>query len=279
MISPSIIRLAARVPMLSAADELALVTAGKAGDVRARDAVILAHLRMAVAAAMKMRRYNVPVDDLAQEGVAALVRAFDKFDPALGFRFATFAMHTVRSAVADTVLKRSTTVRPATDMKSKRLFFIGQAERYRLERAGDLTPSEVNRRLAVRMGVSVQTVEAMQSLVHGEVGFDAPLAEGLTVGDTLADEADGQDVIVQRDFDAERRRAVIDDAMGCLDDRERVIVCARHYADEGDEVTLETLGLRFKLSKERIRQIEVKALRKLRDAMAPRRSELGLIAA
>ncbi len=265
--------------MLTAVDELTLVTAGKAGDVRARDTVILAHLRMAISAAKKMRRYNVPVDDLAQEGVAALVRAFDKFDPALGFRFATFAMHTVRSAVADTVLKRSTTIRPATDMRSKRLYFLGQAERHRLERTGDLTQGEVNRRLAVRMGVSLQTVEAMQSLVHGEVGFDAPIAEGLTVGDTLADVADRQDVVVQRSFNAERRRAVIDDAMHCLNDRERVIICARHYADEGDEVTLETLGLRFKLSKERIRQIEVKALRKLRDAMAPRHAELGLIAA
>lgn len=285
MISPALQRIAHRTAPLDAADERDLLARAQAGDQTARDRIVLAHVRMAVKAAQRFRRYGVPLDDLVQEGILGLAHAVDGFDLAQPVRFSTFATWSLRARLNDVVLRMALPARASTTSKGKALFFQGRSIRFVLERDGTRTRSEVDRAMAAAMGVSVAAVEAMAGLLHGGVELNGPLRDGdgagdsREVGETMPDPAPGPHEQTQRRLDARRGGDLLRAALSDLPERERAVVAARYLAEDDEGMTLAELGARYGLSKERIRQIEVSGLRRLRAALADRRADLQLMLA
>lgn len=254
------------VPMLTLEQERDLVARAKAGDRRALDRLIRAHARLALACATKMRHYGFPVEDLYQEGCVGLMRAAEKFDPARGLRFATCAIWWVRSAIQDYVLRNTSVVRIGTTAAQKALFFQGRAARAQLlAEKPDATDGEVNSALAARFNLPLGDVERiLGALSAGDWHLDTlidPTVGGESFLDRLADERPLVDEVLGDDAVTRRRRVALDRAQDDLSDRERDIFRRRMLAEEPE--TLEDLGAEYGISKERIRQLGVRAFDKV----------------
>ena len=259
-------REAMRAPLLDADREQSLARAWRDGaDDAALQELTGAYMRLVIAMAARFRRYGLPMADLVQEGAVGLMQAADRFDPDRGVRFSTYAGWWVRAAMQDYVLRNWSIVRTGTTASGKSLFFKLRGLRARLgDLEGRLT-AQARATIAVELGVGEGEVEAMAARIGGpDRSLDAPItgeAEDSWMG-LLPDERDRPDQLAEATLDGERRIGLIERSMARLTPRERSVVEARRLVD--DPITLEALGVRMGISKERVRQIEQGALARMR---------------
>jgi RNA polymerase sigma-32 factor len=219
--------------------------------------------------ASKFRHYGLPMADLVSEGNVGLMQAAARFEPEREVRFSTYASWWIRSAIQDYVLRNWSIVRTGTTSAQKSLFFNLRRLRARISDTGDGLMSRENREwVATHLGVPERDVEAMASRLSGaDRSLNAPLSvDGDSEWqDLIADESAAPEQIVMQGRDRERRREWVREAMKVLRPREMEIITRRRLADE--PMTLEALGQELGVSKERVRQIEMQAMMKLRRAL------------
>jgi len=226
--------------------------------------LISAYARLAVSFAGRFRRYDVPYEDLIQQGNLGLMRAAEKFDPENGSRFSTYAAWWIRASMQDYVMRNWSLVRTGTNATQKKLFF--HLRRAMQKQARDETSTEtLAQRVATELQVPLDQVEAMMGRMAGpDMSLDAPQSageDGRTWGDAIEDEAPGPEQAVSERLDGARMKAMLHSAVDRLPERERRIVAARHLAEE--PATLSDLGESMGISKERVRQLEARALVRL----------------
>jgi RNA polymerase sigma-32 factor len=253
-----------KIPTLSREDEHDLAVAAREGDQAAVDALVEANLRYVVAVALQYRRYGIPISELIAEGNLGLMMAVRKFDPDRGTRFVTYAGYWIRAYVLDLVVKSTTMVGAGSGPLRSKLFF-----RLRRERAKVANLSADHREriqlMAERFGVSEDKMEKMlRRLDSRDVSLSAPLFDdsGATLQDALPEDGESQESAV---IGSERQRLLeehLGEALEGLDRRERYIVEQRYMND--DQVSLAALGRELGVSRERARQLEARAKKKLK---------------
>jgi RNA polymerase sigma-32 factor len=256
-------------PVLEAEEEYMLARRwAEHGDTSAAHRLVTSHLRLVAKIAISYRHYGLPVADLVSEGNIGLMRAVKKFDPERGFRLATYAMWWIKASINEFVLNSWSMVRIGTLAAQKKLFFNLRRikARMRLLESGDLAPEHV-RTIARELKVGDDDVVAMNRRMSGrDSSLNAVVGEGGTeIQDLMADEADNQETTLAHRQELSRGRMLITQAMALLTDREREVFTERRLRDT--PVTLEELGQRYGVSRERIRQIEVKAFEKVQGAV------------
>lgn len=262
-------------PLLTREQELALARAWRQeGDERALHALAESYLRLVVATAARFRNYGLPLADLVQEGSVGLMQAAARFEPERDVRFSTYATWWIRAAIQDFVLRNWSIVRFGTTAAQKSLFFNLRRLRSRIEESsGRPLDGDGRRQIAEALSVSLAEVEGMEGrLIAADYSLNATLGDegDEERQDFLADEREGPEAAVAARHDGALRALWLEEALSCLDRRERAIIEARRLADEGEGVTLEALGSRLGVSKERVRQLESRALGKLRGALLER---------
>ena len=260
-------------PMLSREREVELARLWRdEHDEDALHELVNAHAKLVVAAATRLRNYGLSLADLLQEGNIGLMQAAMRFEPARGVRFSTYAGWWVRSSMQDFILRNWSIVRLGTSANQKTLFFNLRRLRAKIEDRPDGRMTDDNRRtISEHLKVPLREVEAMENRFSGsDVSLNAPLGEtGETDWQDLISDTrpNPEDVVAARRDGAARSRWLAA-ALGQLPDRERMIIRERRLAEEG--ATLEQLGQRLGVSKERVRQLEHRALSRLRDIMIER---------
>ncbi|MEM7189359.1 MAG: RNA polymerase factor sigma-32 [Pseudomonadota bacterium] len=242
-------------------------------DDKALHRLVTAYMRLAISIAAKFRRYGAPMSDLVQEANIGLMKAAEKFDPDRGVRFSTYAVWWIKAQIQDYVMRNWSMVRTGSTSSQKTLFFNLRRVRAKLERenanAGrDVDQLSLKREISAELGVPLRDVEMMDARLSGsDFSLNATQAtdEGREWIETIEDDGPQVDEIVGRDADRGRARGWLADAFTALTDREREILKARKLQDEPE--TLESIGQRYNLSKERIRQLEAQALRKMRERL------------
>jgi RNA polymerase sigma-32 factor len=242
------------------------------GDRAAADELVTSHLRLAAKIAMGYCGYGLPVSEIISEGNIGLMQALNRFEPEKGFRFATYAMWWIRASIQDYILRSWSLVKIGTTARQKRLFFKLRSAKSKIAafESGDLHPDQVAS-IARSLDVSDQDVIDMNRRLGGDNSLNAPIRDNGEPGqwqDNLIDQSPSpEDLLVEQDETDRQRKALIA-AIDVLDGRERSIFEARLLADEPP--TLEDLSARFKVSRERIRQIEARAFEKVRKAAKAR---------
>lgn len=267
------LRTAMRAPLLAADHERELARRWRdEDDERALHELITAYLRLVVAMASRFRHYGLPMSDLVQEGNVGLMQAAARFEPEREVRFSTYASWWIRSAMQDFVLRNWSIVRTGTTSAQKSLFFNLRRLRARIGDVSDGAMSlESRARVAHLLGVAEHEVDSMAARLSApDRSLNAPLTEegDGEWQDMLADDAADPESEVMDSHDSVARSTLVRDAMRDLSDRERLIIRERKLEEEA--VTLEALGERLGISKERVRQIEGNALEKLRRALIAR---------
>jgi RNA polymerase sigma-32 factor len=270
-------------PMLKADEEYMLARAfNERGDVEAAHKLVTSHLRLVAKIAMGYRGYGLPVADLISEGNLGMMHAVKKFDPERGFRLATYAMWWIKASIQEYVLRSWSLVKIGTTASQKKLFFnlrrikgrIGAIDR------GDLSPQDVSD-IADELNVPEADVISMnQRMAGGDHSLNTPVsAEGLDNGgewlDWLEDERPDQESSFADTEELSKRQNLMVDAMQELNPREVRIIEARRLAEP--PLTLEALADEFSVSRERIRQIEVRAFEKLSKAVLEKADALKLL--
>ena len=261
---------AKQFPMLTAEHERELAQAWRdQGDTRALRNLVGSHLRLGIKIARGFTGYGLPFADLVAEGNIGLMQAAHKFDPNRGFRFATYAMWWIRAAIQEYVLHSNTIVKMGTTAAQKKLFFNLRTMKARLGGRDfvDLSPEAV-RTIAAELEVPANDVVDMNRRMSGaDVSLNAATTEdGETEWlDRLVDDSPTQDVVLAEAEERSQRQKLLENALVRLDAREREIVRERRLRDE--PLTLEELSKRFHVSRERVRQLEVRAVEKLKKAM------------
>ena len=253
-------------------------------DEKALHELTTAYMRLVIAVAAKFRRYGLPFADLIQEGNIGLMKAAARFEPERDVRFSTYASWWIRSCIQDYVLRNWSIVRTGTTSAQKSLFFNLRRLRALIGDVGSGGLNPENRaKIAKTLKVGEHDVDNMASrLAASDRSLNAPYGEdgdGEWL-DLLADEAPAPEAAVMETHDNERRSEWLDDAISGLNEREQLIIRERRLTEEG--VTLETLGKRLGISKERVRQIEHAALGKLRKTLTDKLgdpADIGLIPA
>lgn len=255
------------IPTLDREEEHELALRAREGDQQAIDRLVEASLRYVVAVALQYRRYGIRVSDLIAEGNLGLMMAVRKFDPDRGTRFVTYAGYWIRAYVLDSVVRSTTMVGAGSGPLRSKLFFRLRRERARVANLAQ-DPTERNEMLAERFGVSPDKMREMtRRLDARDVSLDQPLFDdsGTTLVDTLREDGIDQE---QGYFESEHQHAVearLVDALAELDRRERYIVEQRLMAEE--EMSLAAIGRKLGVSRERARQLEARAKRKLRESL------------
>ncbi len=264
-------RKAMAAEMLDAETELKLARAWRdKGDEKALHRLVNAYMRLAVSMAGKYRRYGAPMADLVQEAGVGLMKAAEKFDPDRGVRFSTYAVWWIKASIQDYVMRNWSMVRTGSTSSQKALFFNLRRVRAKFEREAGAKGEEINgaelrEKIAIEVGVPLRDVEMMDArLAGGDFSLNAQQSgdEGREWVEALEDETPGADQTVAHDRDLSKVRDWLTEAMGALNERERMIIVERRVKDQPR--TLESLGNELGLSKERIRQLEAQALKKLR---------------
>ncbi len=240
--------------------------------------MITSHLRLVAKIAMGYRGYGLPVSEIISEGNVGLMQSVKRFDPEKGFRLATYAMWWIRASIQEFILRSWSLVKMGTTANQKKLFFNlrkvkGQIQAFE---EGDLKPENVAE-ISRRLGVPEEDVISMNRRLGGDTSLNAPLrqdAEG-EWQDWLVDESETQETTLVASEELLSRRGMLVEAMDKLNERERRIFEARRLSD--DPLTLEELSQEFDVSRERIRQIEVRAFEKVQKAV--KRSAQKLAAA
>ncbi len=271
-----------RAEYLDAESELGLARAWRTGrDEAALGRLVAAHMRLAVAAAMRFRRYGVPVQDLIQEAGLGLLKAADKFDPERGVRFSTYASWWVKAGLQDYVLRNWSMVRTGSTAGQKSLFFNLKRVQAKLERQAAqagmvLDGPQLREKIAQEIGVTLRDVLMMEGRLSGSDqslnAVQSSDGEGREWIDMLEDQAPQAADIVETTQDISRLRGWLRVAFRRLTERERYIVVARKIADPPR--TLESLGQELGLSKERVRQLQVAASAKLRQSLEKQSPEV-----
>ena len=270
---------AKRFPMLSQEREQDLTRAWHDhGDDAALRDLIGSHLRLVIKIARGFAGYGLPISDLIAEGNVGLMQAAQKFDPDRGFRFATYAMWWIRAAVQEYILHSTSIVKMGTTAAQKKLFFNLRQMKGRLEQLeqGDLSPEAVST-IAAALGVPENDVVEMNRRMSAADGsLNVTMTEdGETEWlDRLVDERPSQESTLAEADEMAQRRKLLGEAMTRLNEREREILRERRLRDE--PLTLEDLSRRFHVSRERIRQLEVRAVDKLTTAMLGAAKTLSL---
>lgn len=267
------LRMAMRKPLLEAEHERDLARRWRdAGDEDALHELTSAYLRLVVAMAARFRHYGLPMSDLVQEGNVGLMQAAARFEPEREVRFSTYASWWIRSSIQDFVLRNWSIVRTGTTSAQKSLFFNLRRLRAKINDVGDASISAGNRAYIARMlGVSETEVESMAArLSASDRSLNAPLTDegDGEWQDLLADDSDDPETDVMRAHDGVARERLVREALSDLSERERIIIRERKLEEES--ATLEALGARLGISKERVRQIEGNALAKLKRAVIAR---------
>jgi RNA polymerase sigma-32 factor len=267
------LRTAMRAPLLDAQRERDLARRWRDDDdEHALHELITAYLRLVVAMAARFRHYGLPMSDLVQEGNVGLMQAAARFEPEREVRFSTYAAWWIRSAMQDFVLRNWSIVRTGTTSAQKALFFNLRRLRARIGDIGDaIMSAEATSHVAQALRVPERDVEAMAARLSApDRSLNAPLTEDGDGEwqDMLADDADDPEALITSNHDGAARTRLVHEAMADLADRERMIIRERKLEEES--VTLEALGERLGISKERVRQIEGAALEKLKRALIAR---------
>jgi RNA polymerase sigma-32 factor len=268
----SYIRASMREPLLTREHEFELAARWReSGDTRALHELVRAYTRLVVALAARYRNYGLPMGDLVQEGNVGLMQAAVRFEPAREVRFSTYASWWVRSAIQDYVLRNWSIVRTGTTAAQKTLFFNLRRLRARIEEAtGRPLGDDGRRRIADELQVGLDEVVSMeQRMSASDQSLNAPVSEdGDDWQDFLADTRPTPEEAAMGRLDGRTRSRWLRQALDELTPRERTIIYERRLRDEG--ATLDQLGRELGVSKERVRQLEHRALLKLRQSMLKR---------
>ena len=265
---------AMKVPLLEQEHELELARLWRQEqNEKALHELTSAHLRLVIAMATKFRHYGLPIGDLVQEGNIGLMQAADRFDIERGVRFSTYASWWIRASIQDFILRNWSIVRTGTTAAQKSLFFNLRRLRARINDGGQNNMTHESRLfIAKELGVRLEDVETMEGRLSGnDRSLNAPMSEAdgeansLEWQDLLVCDGPLPDEVVSEDKDSEVRRNWIKEAMETLNEREYRIIYERRLGEEN--VTLESLGKKLGISKERVRQIEHQALDKLKLAL------------
>ena len=262
-----------RFPMLEPQEEYMLAKSWREhGDRVAAHKLVTSHLRLVAKIAMGYRGYGLPISEVISEGNVGLMQAVKRFEPVKGFRLATYAMWWIKAAIQEYILRSWSLVKMGTTANQKKLFFNLRKAKSRISalEEGDLRPDQVQI-IAKRLGVTEQDVIDMNRRLGGDASLNAPIREEGDSGewqDWLVDDSDSQEAVLAQSEELENRRSALSDALGVLNERERRIFEARRLID--DPVTLEDLAAEFGVSRERVRQIEVRAFEKVQKAVKNR---------
>jgi len=260
-----------RFPMLQPQEEYMLAKRYREHDDRkAAHQLVTSHLRLVAKIAMGYRGYGLPIGEVISEGNVGLMQAVKRFEPERGFRLATYAMWWIKAAIQEYILRSWSLVKMGTTANQKRLFFNLRRVKGQIQALdeGDLKPDQV-KEIATRLGVTEEEVQMMNRRLGGDSSLNAPLrADSEGSGewqDWLVDDSDTQETRMAEREEADQRHELLHDAMGVLNERERRIFEARRLAE--DPITLEELSTEFGVSRERVRQIEVRAFEKVQEAV------------
>jgi len=255
-----------RFPMLEAEEESVLAKRWREhGDADAAHKLVTSHLRLAAKIAVGYRGYGLPISEVISEGNVGLMQAAKRFDPQKGFRFATYAMWWIKAAIQEYILRSWSLVKMGTTANQKKLFFNLRKAKSKISalEEGDLRPDQV-KLIAKRLGVTEQDVVDMNRRLSGDVSLNASIRDDGDSGewqDWLVDEVSDQETRLVEDEESDNRKKALGEALSVLGQRERRIFEARQLAD--DPMTLEDLAVEFGISRERVRQIEVRAFQKV----------------
>jgi RNA polymerase sigma-32 factor len=259
--------------MLEPQDEFMLAKRWREhGDRDAAHKLVTSHLRLVAKIAMGYRGYGLPISEVISEGNVGLMQAVKRFEPDKGFRLATYAMWWIKAAIQEYILRSWSLVKMGTTANQKKLFFNLRKAKSKISalEEGDLRPDQV-KLIAKRLGVTEQDVVDMNRRLGGDVSLNAPIRDDGDSGewqDWLVDEVSDQETRLAEDEESDNRKKALGEALSVLNERERRIFEARRLAD--DPVTLEDLAAEFGVSRERVRQIEVRAFEKVQRAVKNR---------
>ncbi len=259
-----------KFPMLPKDEEFMLAQRWKEHqDSEAAHKMVTSHLRLVAKIAMGYRGYGLPISEVVSEGNVGLMQAVKKFEPDKGFRLATYAMWWIRASIQEYILRSWSLVKMGTTAAQKKLFFNLRKAKSKISALdeGDLRPDQV-KLIAKRLGVTDQDVIDMNRRLGGDASLNAPIRDDGEAGewqDWLVDNSPNQEAIMAEHEEYDHRRQALNGAIGVLNARERRIFEARRLAD--DPMTLEDLAAEFGVSRERVRQIEVRAFEKVQSAV------------
>jgi RNA polymerase sigma-32 factor len=259
-----------KFPMLEPQEEYMLAKRWREhGDRDAAHRLVTSHLRLVAKIAMGYRGYGLPIGEVVSEGNVGLMQAVKRFEPEKGFRLATYAMWWIRASIQEYILRSWSLVKMGTTANQKKLFFNLRKAKSQISALdeGDLKPEQV-KQIATRLGVTETDVVDMNRRLGGDASLNSPLREDEGSSewqDWLVDESDSQETRLADSEELDHRRQALAGALQVLNDRERRIFEARRLAD--DPLTLEELSGEFNVSRERVRQIEVRAFEKVQAAV------------
>jgi RNA polymerase sigma-32 factor len=256
-------------PMLAPEEEYMLGKRWREhGDTAAAHKLITSHLRLVAKIAMGYRGYGLPIGEVISEGNIGLMQAVKKFEPDRGFKLATYAMWWIKASIQEFILRSWSLVKMGTTANQKKLFFNLRKIKGQIQalEEGDLKPDQV-KYIAKRLGVHEEEVVSMNRRLGGDTSLNAPLKSDAESEwqDFLVDDSDSQEDVLARNEESDLRNGYLKEALGKLTERERRVIEARKLQD--DPATLEDLSQEFGVSRERIRQIEVRAFEKLQKAV------------
>lgn len=271
-----------RFPMLEKDEEFMLGKAWREhGDAKSAEKLVTSHLRLVAKIAMGYRGYGLPVAEVISEGNVGLMQAVKKFDPDKGFRLATYAMWWIRASIQEYILRSWSLVKMGTTAAQKKLFFNLRRMKSQMQALdeGDLRPDQVEE-IATKLGVTNDDVVSMNGRLSGpDASLNAPLkgteGEGQWQDWLADDDAESQEDELAESDEFDTRMQLLQASMGELNEREQHILQERRLTE--DPKTLEELAEHYGVSRERIRQIEVRAFEKLQKAMRSMASEQGLM--
>ena len=259
-----------KFPMLDAEEEYMLAKNWREnGNLQSAHKLVTSHLRLVAKIAMGYRGYGLPVNELISEGNLCLMQAVKKFDPEKGFRLATYAMWWIKAAIQEYVLRSWSLVKMGTTTAQKKLFFNLKKIKNQIAvgQEGDLRDEQV-KEISKRLDVDSHEVVNMNRRMMGqEKSLNDPIKSGETDEwqDWLVDDSLDQELIISQKQEYDDKKELLNSAMKILNEREKEIITARRLSEEPQ--TLEDLSKKYKISRERIRQIETKAFEKLQKSM------------
>lgn len=260
-----------RFPMLQPQEEYMLAKRyHEHTDPKAAHKLVTSHLRLVAKIAMGYRGYGLPIGEVISEGNVGLMQAVKRFEPERGFRLATYAMWWIKASIQEYILRSWSLVKMGTTANQKRVFFNLRKMKSKIQALddGDLNPDQV-KQIATKLQVSEDEVVSMNRRLSGDASLNAPLraseGESGEWQDWLVDDSSSQEQVLIEQDELESRRSLLEQAMDTLNERERRIFVARRLSE--DPMTLEDLSGEFGISRERVRQIEVRAFEKVQAAV------------
>jgi RNA polymerase sigma-32 factor len=276
----AMVRIAMKARYLERDEEHDLAVAWKErGDQNAMHQITMAHMRLVISMASKFKHFGLSMADLIQEGHIGLLEAAARFEPDREVRFSTYATWWIRASIQDHILRNWSIVRGGTSSAQKALFFNLRRLRARLAQGQEqMSGGDMHRHISKKLGVSEADVAMMDARMSGpDASLNAPVGEdgdGADRMDFLVSDAPQPDELVQTAMDEQRRNGWLHDSLDVLNERELQIIRRRRLTDEA--ATLESLGTDLGISKERVRQIETRAMEKLRAELVRQQPDLSV---